>query len=319
MFQRLPIITVFLTLAVLAQTAPVKPERVLRTIIRKTTELADNEKEVLYPAVQQHPAQCLLSTAIIHQQDDSRLLVAIATTTDKTQKESARRMIEELIETKVNTLLCDTILDQLGLYKARRPRYDSVLGMMLTYSFSPSDNFPRIFIHETSCDALPVFITRLNDHDILNLFHKQENDPTDSAFNRNRLRNAIIKQITREMLGFLQQGKINRERLDDVQRCLDELTQIQEPQEKKPDNEKNTYSTIESLKDVATYCLLVSRANPADKQPNRQIVDIFYKIDNVNLPAPWYDILLDYAVNRPEDYKYLINKKATLFSNSFHQ
>ena len=319
MFRRLPIIAIFFTLVVFAQTAPSKPERILRSIIRKMSELTDVEKENLFPNVQQYPDKCLLSMFLLQQNDDSRLLVAIATSTEKSQKEAAYNLIKELIETKVNALLCDSIIDQLGLNTARRPRYDRVMGMMLIYDFSPDDNFPNRFIKETICDEQSVFIAKLNENDILELFHKQQDDPTDSRFNRNRLRNAIVKQMTREMLGWLQQGKTNKDRFDDVQNCLKEINKIQETQIKKhPDDDPTVFSQIAPFVNVANYCHLVSIAS-SDRKP---IDDVFFWLakwlDENSLPTPWYDIFMDYAATyRPDDYAYLKNKRSELTPNNF--
>ncbi len=128
-------IAILFSLVVTAQDAPPQtPEQSLRRIIRQSEQLKKKKKSALMSQVRQYPDQCVLSAALFPQADQSRLLVGIAASMDEKQKKHARELLAELVETKVNTLLCDTVLDQLGLYSARRPRYDRVMGMMLAYS-----------------------------------------------------------------------------------------------------------------------------------------------------------------------------------------
>ena len=102
-------------LVVTAQDASQLPEQSLRRIIRQSEQLTSEEKSALMSQVRQYPNECVLSAALFPQADQSRLLVGIAASIDKNQKSHARELLAELIETKVNTLLCDTVLDQLGL------------------------------------------------------------------------------------------------------------------------------------------------------------------------------------------------------------
>ena len=267
-------IAILFSLVVTAQDAPPQtPEQSLRRIIRQSEQLTSEEKSALMSQVRQYPDQCVLSAALFPQADQSRLLVGIAASMDEKQKKHARELLAELVETKVNTLLCDTVLDQLGLYSARRPRYDRVMGMMLAYSL-PAD-FMAKTISETTVEGLPVFIAKLNDHDILRQFHEQGSaaDPTAVAVNRNRLRNAISKQIAREMLGFLQQGKANSERIQDAKRCL--LAENQS----------------ENAQDAANEAFFTMTDSIAD------------------LPRPWFAIVREYAVkyHRKQDYDFLMS------------
>lgn len=297
-------------LVVTAQDASQLPEQSLRRIIRQSEQLTSEEKSALMSQVRQYPNECVLSAALFPQADQSRLLVGIAASIDKNQKSHARELLAELIETKVNTLLCDTVLDQLGLYSARRPRYDRVMGMMLAYSL-PAD-FMAKTISETTAEGLPVFIAKLNDHDILRQFREQGSaaDPTAIAVNRNRLRNAISKQIAREMLGFLQQGKNNSERIQDAKRCHDELYKIiKTRQEIFPDDDNAANWNAKPLMDAAAYCLILSENRPEDAQDAANEA-FFTMTDSIaELPRPWFAIVKDYAVkyHRKQDYDFLMS------------
>jgi hypothetical protein len=298
-------------LVVTAQDASTQlPEQSLRRIIRGSEKLTAEEKTTLIAQVRQYPHDCVLSTALFPQADQSRLLVGIAISMDSSRKKSARELLEQLVENKINTLLCDTVLDQLGLYSARRPRYDRVMGMMLAYSL-PADFMDKT-ISETTADGLPVFIAKLNDKDILRQFREQgpTADPSAVAINRNRLRNAISKQIAREMLGFLQQGKTNSERLQDAKRCLDELTKIiKTRQEIFPDDDNATNWNAKPLMDAAAYCLLLSENRPDDAQDAANEA-FFTMTDSIpELSRPWFAIVKDYAVkyHRKQDYDFLMS------------
>ena len=297
-------------LVVTAQDASQLPEQSLRRIIRQSEQLTSEEKSALMSQVRQYPNECVLSAALFPQADQSRLLVGIAASIDKNQKSHARELLAELIETKVNTLLCDTVLDQLGLYSARRPRYDRVMGMMLAYSL-PAD-FMAKTISETTVEGLPVFIAKLNDHDILRQFREQgpAADPSAVAVNRNRLRNAISKQIAREMLGFLQQGKNNSERIQDAKRCHDELYKIiKTRQEIFPDDDNAANWNAKPLMDAAAYCLILSENRPEDAQDAANEA-FFTMTDSIaELPRPWFAIVKDYAVkyHRKQDYDFLMS------------
>ena len=297
-------------LVVTAQDASQLPEQSLRRIIRQSEQLTSEEKSALMSQVRQYPDQCVLSAALFPQADQSRLLVGIAASIDKNQKSHARELLAELIEIKVNTLLCDTVLDQLGLYSARRPRYDRVMGMMLAYSL-PAD-FMAKTISETTVEGLPVFIAKLNDKDILRQFREQgpAADPSAVAVNRNRLRNAISKQIAREMLGFLQQGKNNSERIQDAKRCLDELSKIiKTRQEIFPDDANAANWNAKPLMDAAAYCLILSENRLEDAQDAANEA-FFTMTDSIaELPRPWFAIVKDYAVkyHRKQDYDFLMS------------
>ena len=202
------------------------------------------------------------------------------------------------------------MLDQLGLYSARRPRYDRVMGMMLAYSL-PAD-FMAKTISETTAEGLPVFIAKLNDKDILRQFREQgpAADPSAVAVNRNRLRNAISKQIAREMLGFLQQGKNNSERIQDAKRCHDELYKIiKTRQEIFPDDDNAANWNAKPLMDAAAYCLILSENRPEDAQDAANEA-FFTMTDSIaELPRPWFAIVKDYAVkyHRKQDYDFLMS------------
>ena len=297
-------------LVVTAQDASQLPEQSLRRIINGSEKLTAEEKTTLLTQVRQYPNDCVLSAALFPQADQSRLLVGIAVSIDASRKKSARELLEQLVENKINTLLCDTVLDQLGLYSARRPRYDRVMGMMLAYSM-PKD-FMEHAITETVVDGVTVLSTRLNDHEILRQFHEQgpSADPTASATNRNRLRNAISKQIAREMLGFLQQGKNNSERIQDAKRCHDELSKIiKTRQEIFPDDDNAANWNAKPLMDAAAYCLILSENRPEDAQDAANEA-FFTMTDSVaELPRPWFAIVKDYAVkyHRKQDYDFLMS------------
>ncbi len=297
-------------LVVTAQDASQLPEQSLRRIINGSEKLTAEEKTTLLTQVRQYPNDCVLSTALFPQADQSRLLVGIAVSMDASRKNSARELLEQLVENKINTLLCDTVLDQLGLYSARRPRYDRVMGMMLAYSL-PAD-FMAKTISETTAEGLPVFIAKLNDKDILRQFREQgpTADPSAVAVNRNRLRNAISKQIAREMLGFLQQGKNNSERIQDAKRCHDELSKIiKTRQEIFPDDDNAANWNAKPLMDAATYCLILSENRPEDAQDAANEA-FFTMTDSVaELPRPWFAIVKDYAVkyHRKQDYDFLMS------------
>ena len=304
-------IAILFSLVVTAQDASTQnPDQSLRRIIRQSEKLSQQEKTLLMSQVRQYPNDCVLSTALVPQEDQSRLLIAIAISMDKKQKKHARELLAELIETKINTLLCDTVLDQLGLYSARRPRYDRVMGMMLAYSM-PKD-FMEHAIKETVVDGMSVLSTRLNDHEILRLFHEQgpSTDPTAIATNRNRLRNAISKQIAREMLGFLQQGKHNLERLQDARRCLDELNKIiKTRQEIFPDDTNTANWNAKPFMDAAQYCLVLADNRTADALEAANEA-FFNMTDSIaKLPLPWFNIVKEYAVkhNRKQDYDFLMS------------
>jgi hypothetical protein len=297
-------------LVVTAQDASQLPEQSLRRIINGSEKLTAEEKTTLLTQVRQYPNDCVLSAALFPQADQSRLLVGIAVSIDASRKKSARELLEQLVENKINTLLCDTVLDQLGLYSARRPRYDRVMGMMLAYSL-PAD-FMAKTISETTSEGLPVFIAKLNDKDILRQFRQQgpTADPSAVAVNRNRLRNAISKQIAREMLGFLQQGKNNSERIQDAKRCLDELSKIiKTRQEIFPDDDNAANWNAKPLMDAAAYCLILSENRPEDAQDAANEA-FFTMTDSVaELPRPWFAIVKDYAVkyHRKQDYDFLMS------------
>ena len=306
-------IAILFSLAVTAQdAAPQTPEQLLRRVIRQSENLTQTEKTLLMSRVRQYPNQCVLSSTLAPQKDRSRLLIAIAISTANDRKGRARELLAELIETKVNTLLCDTVLDQLGLYSARRPRYDRVMGMMLAYSM-PAD-FTEKAITETVMDGMSVLSARLNDHDILRQFHEQgpAADPTAIATNRNRLRNAVVKQISRETLGFLQQGKSNPERLQDARRCVDELNKIQKTQQERfPDDTAVSSSTwnAKPVKEAAIYCLLL--AGEQSDAAQEAINEAFFAMsDSISqLPTPWFDIVREYAIkyHRKQDYDFLMS------------
>ena len=297
-------------LVVTAQDASQLPEQSLRRIINGSEKLTAEEKTTLLTQVRQYPNDCVLSAALFPQADQSRLLVGIAVSMDASRKKSARELLEQLVENKINTLLCDTVLDQLGLYSARRPRYDRVMGMMLAYSL-PAD-FMAKTISETTAEGLPVFIAKLNDKDILRQFREQgpAADPSAIAVNRNRLRHAISKQIAREMLGFLQQGKNNSERIQDAKRCLDELSKIiKTRQEIFPDDDNAANWNAKPLMDAAAYCLILSENRPEDAQDAANEA-FFTMTDSVaELPRPWFAIVKDYAVkyHRIQDYDFLMS------------
>lgn len=297
-------------LVVTAQDASQLPEQSLRRIINGSEKLTAEEKTTLLTQVRQYPNDCVLSAALFPQADQSRLLVGIAVSIDASRKKSARELLEQLVENKINTLLCDTVLDQLGLYSARRPRYDRVMGMMLAYSL-PAD-FMAKTISETTAEGLPVFIAKLNDKDILRQFREQgpAADPSAIAVNRNRLRNAISKQIAREMLGFLQQGKNNSERIQDAKRCHDELYKIiKTRQEIFPDDDNAANWNAKPLMDAAAYCLILSENRPEDAQDAANEA-FFTMTDSVaELPRPWFAIVKDYAVkyHRKQDYDFLMS------------
>ena len=303
--------TILFCLFVTAQDASMQlPEQSLRRIIRGSEKLTEEEKTTLLTQVRQYPNECVLSTALFPQANQSRLLVGIAVSMDASRKNSARELLEQLVENKVNTLLCDTVLDQLGLYSARRPRYDRVMGMMLAYSL-PAD-FMAKTISETTAEGLPVFIAKLNDKDIIRQFREQgpAADPSAVAVNRNRLRNAISKQIAREMLGFLQQGKNNSERIQDAKRCHDELSKIiKTRQEIFPDDDNAANWNAKPLMDAAAYCLILSENRPEDAQDAANEA-FFTMTDSVaELPRPWFAIVKDYAVkyHRKQDYDFLMS------------
>ena len=306
------LIAILFSLVVTAQDASTQnPDQSLRRIIRQSEKLSQQEKTLLMSQVRQYPNDCVLSTALVPQEDQSRFLLAIAISMDQNQKKHARELLVELIETKINTLLCDTVLDQLGLYSARRPRYDRVMGMMLAYSM-PKD-FMEHAITETVIDGMPVLYTRLNDHDILRQFHEQgpSADPTAIATNRNRLRNAISKQIAREMLGFLQQGKYNLERLQDARRCLDELNKIiKTRQDSFPNDDANAANwNAKPFIAAAAYCLVLADNRAADAQEAANEA-FFTMTDSIaELPQPWFNIVREYAVkhNRKQDYDFLMS------------
>ena len=297
-------------LVVTAQDASQLPEQSLRRIINGSEKLTAEEKTTLLTQVRQYPNDCVLSAALFPQADQSRLLVGIAVSIDASRKKSARELLEQLVENKINTLLCDTVLDQLGLYSARRPRYDRVMGMMLAYSL-PAD-FMAKTISETTAEGLPVFIAKLNDKDILRQFREQgpAADPSAVAVNRNRLRNAISKQIAREMLGFLQQGKNNSERIQDAKRCHDELYKIiKTRQEIFPDDDNAANWNAKPLMDAAAYCLILSENRPEDAQDAANEA-FFTMTDSIaELPRPWLAIVKDYAVkyHRKQDYDFLMS------------
>ena len=297
-------------LVVTAQDASQLPEQSLRRIINGSGKLTAEEKTTLLTQVRQYPNDCVLSAALFPQADQSRLLVGIAVSMDASRKKFARELLEQLVENKINTLLCDTVLDQLGLYSARRPRYDRVMGMMLAYSL-PAD-FMAKTISETTAEGLPVFIAKLNDKDILRQFREQgpTADPSAVAVNRNRLRNAISKQIAREMLGFLQQGKNNSERIQDAKRCHDELSKIiKTRQEIFPDDDNAANWNAKPLMDAATYCLILSENRPEDAQDAANEA-FFTMTDSIaELPRPWFAIVKDYAVkyHRKQDYDFLMS------------
>ena len=297
-------------LVVTAQDASQLPEQSLRRIINGSEKLTAEEKTTLLTQVRQYPNDCVLSAALFPQADQSRLLVGIAVSIDASRKKSARELLEQLVENKINTLLCDTVLDQLGLYSARRPRYDRVMGMMLAYSL-PAD-FMAKTISETTAEGLPVFIAKLNDKDILRQFREQgpAADPSAVAVNRNRLRNAISKQIAREMLGFLQQGKNNSERIQDAKRCHDELYKIiKTRQEIFPDDDNAANWNAKPLMDAAAYCLILSENRPEDAQDAANEA-FFTMTDSIaELPRPWFAIVKDYAVkyHRKQDYDFLMS------------
>ena len=297
-------------LVVTAQDASQLPEQSLRRIINGSEKLTAEEKTTLLTQVRQYPNDCVLSAALFPQADQSRLLVGIAVSIDASRKKSARELLEQLVENKINTLLCDTVLDQLGLYSARRPRYDRVMGMMLAYSL-PAD-FMAKTISETTSEGLPVFIAKLNDKDILRQFREQgpAADPSAVAVNRNRLRNAISKQIAREMLGFLQQGKNNSERIQDAKRCHDELYKIiKTRQEIFPDDDNAANWNAKPLMDAAAYCLILSENRPEDAQDAANEA-FFTMTDSIaELPRPWFAIVKDYAVkyHRKQDYDFLMS------------
>ena len=102
-------------LVVTAQDASQLPEQSLRRIINGSEKLTAEEKTTLLTQVRQYPNDCVLSAALFPQADQSRLLVGIAVSIDASRKKSARELLEQLVENKINTLLCDTVLDQLGL------------------------------------------------------------------------------------------------------------------------------------------------------------------------------------------------------------
>ena len=298
-------------LVVTAQDASQLPEQSLRRIINGSEKLTAEEKTTLLTQVRQYPNDCVLSAALFPQADQSRLLVGIAVSIDASRKKSARELLEQLVENKINTLLCDTVLDQLGLYSARRPRYDRVMGMMLAYSL-PAD-FMAKTISETTVEGLPVFIAKLNDHDILRQFHEQGStaDPTAVAVNRNRLRNAISKQIAREMLGFLQQGKANSERIQDAKRCLDELSKsITTRRETFPDDDANASNwNAKPFMDAAAYCLVLAE-NQSENALEAANEAFFTMTDSIaDLPRPWFAIVREYAVkyHRKQDYDFLMS------------
>ena len=297
-------------LVVTAQDASQLPEQSLRRIINGSEKLTAEEKTTLLTQVRQYPNDCVLSAALFPQADQSRLLVGIAVSMDAARKNSARELLEQLVENKINTLLCDTVLDQLGLYSARRPRYDRVMGMMLAYSL-PADFMDKT-ISETTAEDLPVFIAKLNDKDIIRQFREQgpAADPSAVAVNRNRLRNAISKQIAREMLGFLQQGKNNSERIQDAKRCHDELSKIiKTRQEIFPDDDNAANWNAKPLMDAAAYCLILSENRPEDAQDAANEA-FFTMTDSVaELPRPWFAIVKDYAVkyHRKQDYDFLMS------------
>ena len=298
-------------LVVTAQDTSQLPEQSLRRIINGSEKLTAEEKTTLIAQVRQYPHDCVLSTALFPQADQSRLLVGIAISMDASRKKSARELLEQLVENKINTLLCDTVLDQLGLYSARRPRYDRVMGMMLAYSL-PAD-FMAKTISETTVEGLPVFIAKLNDHDILRQFHEQGSaaDPTAVAVNRNRLRNAISKQIAREMLGFLQQGKANSERIQDAKRCLDELSKIiKTRRETFPDDDANASNwNAKPFMDAAAYCLVLAE-NQSENVQDAANEAFFTMTDSIaDLPRPWFAIVREYAVkyHRKQDYDFLMS------------
>ncbi len=311
MLSRLFVIATLLTLMAIAQdVVPQHPGQLLQRVIVKMDSLTQTEKTALLPNVHEYPDQCALATALFPQSDQSRILLAIAVSMDKSQKTTCRALLEQLIATKVNTLLCDTVLNQLGLYSARRPRYDRVMGMMLAYSM-PKD-FTEQSITETIMDGMPVLFTRLNDHDILQKFHElgPADDPTAIATNRNRLRNAISKQIAREMLGFLQQGKNNSERIQDAKRCHDELSKIiKTRQEVFPDDDNAANWNAKPLMAAAAYCLILSENRPEDAQDAAN--EAFFTMTDfvAELPRPWFAIVKDYAVkyHRKQDYDFLMS------------
>ena len=297
-------------LVVTAQDTSQLPEQSLRRIINGSEKLTAEEKTALLAQVRQYPNECVLSAALFPQTDQSRLLVGIAVSMNVSHKNSARELLEQLVDNKVNTLLCDTVLDQLGLYTARRPRYDRVMGMMLAYSL-PAD-FMAKTISETTAEGLPVFIAKLNDKDILRQFREQgpAADPSAVAVNRNRLRNAISKQIAREMLGFLQQGKNNSERIQDARRCHDELSKIiKTRQEIFPDDDNAANWNAKPLMDAAAYCLILSENRLEDAQDAANEA-FFTMTDSIaELPRPWFAIVKDYAVkyHRKQDYDFLMS------------
>ena len=309
MFPRI-LSAILFCLVVTAQDASQLPEQSLRRIIRGSEKLTGEEKTTLLAQVRQYPNDCVLSSALFPQADQSRLLVGIAVSMDASRKKNARELLEQLVENKINTLLCDTVLDQLGLYSARRPRYDRVMGMMLAYSL-PAD-FMAKTISETTAEGLPVFIAKLNDRDILRQFREQgpAADPSAVAVNRNRLRNAISKQIAREMLGFLQQGKNNSERIQDAKRCYDELSKIiKTRQDIFPDDANATNWNAKPLMDAAAYCLLLSENRPDDAQDAANEA-FFTMTDSIpELSRPWFAIVKDYAVkyHRKQDYDFLMS------------
>lgn len=312
MLARLLPAILFCLIVTAQEISPLTPEQSLRRIIRQVENLTQEERKALLGQVHPYPSQCALASALFPQEDHSRVLVAIASTLDKPQKATVRVLMEQLVETKVNTLLCDTVLDQLGLYSARRPRYDRVMGMMLAYSL-PKALMQKALV-ETTVDGFPVIVAKLNDQDILQQFHEQgpAADPTAISANRNRLRNAITKQIAREMLGFLQQGKYNTQRLQDARRCLEELAKIKKTRQENYPADGNSHDkgwNAKPLMDAAAYCLVLADGQTPGTQDTANEA-FFTMTDTVaELPPPWFDIVREYAIryNRKQDYDFLMS------------
>jgi hypothetical protein len=113
------------------------------------------------------------------------------------------------------------------------------------------------------------------------------------------------------MLGFLQQGKYNMERLQDARRCLDELTKIiKTRKETFPDDDANAAGwNAKPFIDAAQYCLVLADNRTTDAQEAANEA-FFTMTDSIaELPKPWFNIVKEYAVkhNRKQDYDFLMS------------
>ncbi|MBO7619629.1 MAG: hypothetical protein J6T06_03905, partial [Victivallales bacterium] len=114
-----------------------------------------------------------------------------------------------------------------------------------------------------------------------------------------------------EMLGFLQQGKTNSERIQDARRCLDELSKIiKTRREVFPDDDANASNwNAKPFMDAAAYCLILAENQSGNAQEAANEA-FFTMTDSIaELPRPWFVIVREFAVkyHRKQDYDFLMS------------